>query len=191
MEFGRPRGAAPIAWLVATTLGVGAAWVGLRPVLDVAVPDRAAPLSAAAVRHLAVPSAIVVPTPTPPDVSPSGEVSPTPSRSRSASPRQSATSQDSPTPTLETVDGWTVTTQPNGERTYLRSFQTPGGVTVIKMIPGQVSLVSATPNPSYTVTQSQGEPARLVVQFVATNTYDIVDAMWWNGRPYAQVSHVG
>ena len=196
MEFSRPPGAAGVAWLAATTLGVAMAWVGLRPVLDTAVPDRAAPLSAADVRRLAVPS-------TPALRVPGGAVGPSgrpagsggPSGSATASPgRPSASkarsaSATSPAPTV--VDGWTVTTQSDGTVSYLRSFQVPGGSTVVRVVPGRVYLVSATPNPAYSVQTSQEDPTRLVVQFTATGRYDIVDAMWWNSAPNAQVSSVG
>ncbi|MBT8225697.1 MAG: hypothetical protein HKP61_10155, partial [Dactylosporangium sp.] len=57
MKSWRPSATVVLAWLAATALGIIVAWVGLRPVLDAAVPDRAAPLSAADVRRLAVPSA--------------------------------------------------------------------------------------------------------------------------------------
>ena len=199
MEFWRPPGMVPLAWLAATTLAVGVAWVGLRPVLDTAVPDRAAPLSAADVRHLAVPSVSAEPRPSMPTASgsrsasgPSGQNSagsPSGSGKASASPgRSTATASSSP---ATVVDGWTVTTQPDGSVSYLRSFQVPGGSTVIRMVPGRVYLVSATPNPAYSVQSSESDPTRLVVEFIATGRYDVVDAMWWNDHPYAQVSRVG
>jgi hypothetical protein len=59
------------------------------------------------------------------------------------------------------------------------------------MTPGRVYLVSATPNPDFSVQPTQNDATRLVVQFVAAGKYDIVDAMWWNDHPYAQVSEVG
>jgi hypothetical protein len=42
----------------------------------------------------------------------------------------------------------------------------------------------------YTSSTVRSQPDRVVVQFAAPGTTDIVDAMWWEGRPYAQVSHV-
>ena len=59
------------------------------------------------------------------------------------------------------------------------------------MVPGLVSLVSATPSTGYTVTTTQDGDVRLVIQFTASQTSDIVDAIWWNDAPYAQVSHIG
>ena len=92
---------------------------------------------------------------------------------------------------FENMDGWTVTTEADGSVSYLRSFQTPGGLAVIRMVPGLVSLVSATPSTGYTVTTTQDGDVRLVIQFTASQTSDIVDAIWWNDAPYAQVSHIG
>ena len=196
MKLWRPGRTVALAWLVATALGVGVAWFGLRPVLDVAVPDRSDPLSAAEVRKLAEPSAIPIPPGygSWPAGSPSwsGSVSP----SQSASPKSSGSpkrspSGKSPSPASTIVDGWTVTTQPDGTLSYVRSFRVRGGSTVIRMTPGRVYLVSATPNPDFSVQPTQNDATRLVVQFVAAGKYDIVDAMWWNDHPYAQVSEVG
>ncbi len=187
MRFWRP-GVVTLAWVAATALGAATAWVGLRPVLDAAVPDRSVPLSAADVRHLARPSAAPVPVPS---LAGPATATPPPSSSASARPGRSPSVPPASTPPPVVVDGWTVTTLPDGTPSYLRSFQVPGGSTVIRMTPGRVYLVSASPNPDYTVTPIQNDPGRLVVQFVATGRSDIVDAIWWNGAPYAQVSHVG
>lgn len=192
MMFWRSSGAVALAWFGATTLGVAAAWVGLRPVLDAAVPDRAAPLSAADVRRLAAPSVAPIPAPSRPWSSASrasgGALT---SPAQQASQRRSAGNSASPRTSTTIIDGWTVTTQADGTLSYLRSFKVRGGSTVIKMTPGRVSLVSATPNPDYSVKSTQNELTRLVVQFTATSKYDIVDAMWWNDQPYVQTSQVG
>lgn len=160
------------AWLTATALGGVAAWAGLQPVLDTAVPDRSAPLSAAEARGApARPSTPVPATPTP---SPSR-----PDRSPTLAP-----------PTERTVHGWTVTTDPDGGRSWTRRFQVTGGSAVVRVVPGAVTLVSATPVAGYTVQTTQQGADRLVVQFVGTGRSQTVDAMWWQGGPYAQVTHV-
>ncbi|MBT8226962.1 MAG: DNA mismatch repair protein MutL, partial [Dactylosporangium sp.] len=105
-----------------------------------------------------------------------------------ASARPSATGRAS---SSVVVDGWTRTIQDDGTPSYLRGFQVRGGSTVIGMTPGRVYLVSATPSPDHVVEPSQSDPTRLVVRFIGTGRYDIVDAMWWNDAPYAQVSEVG
>lgn len=188
------------AWVAATTVGVVVAWIGLRPVLNAAVPDRATALPAADLRHLtpAAPQSVPAVSPAvPPASSAQPPASPTKPASFSAAPSAvaatttGAATSPAASPSTSVVDGWTVTTQPNGSQTFLRTFEVPGGTAVVRMVPGKVSLVSATPKADYSVQTSQPDPTRLVIQFVATNRYDIVDAMWWNGHPYVQVSRVG
>lgn len=211
---------AGLAWIAATTMGAAVVWVGLRPVLEAAVPDRSVPLSAADLRQLAnhppiplpVPSRITTPgnqpggpatAPPPGDgtttpgsapgtVAPAGPTTPPPT-----APTPGLTSPTPPPPSdapaaapVTTSDGWLMTTGPDGTVTYQRSFATPGGTAVIRMVPGRVSLVSATPNADYTVRVTQDGPERLVVQFLATGTADIIDAIWWVDHPYAEVSHL-
>jgi hypothetical protein len=89
------------------------------------------------------------------------------------------------------VDGWTVTTGPDGETAYVRSFRVDGGQAVIRMTEGRVHLVTATPSPGYTVTTTQNEPGNLAVQFTRQNHYFVIHALWHNNGPFAQVSEVG
>lgn len=233
----RPRPlAAGLVWLVATTAGAAVVWVGLRPVLDTAVPGHSVPLSAADLRKLASQPPLSLPGPPEPGGGPGpggtagttpGPAGSAPGPAGSAVPSGSAPSRSpapsgrgtpsgppgtaSPTPTggtgpdstavatvdpvapmrpLSTVDGWTVSTAADGTVSYLRSFATAGGTAVITMVPGRVSLVSATPNADYTVRVLQDGSRRLVVQFLAANTADIVDAIWWVDHPYAEVTHL-
>jgi hypothetical protein len=74
--------------------------------------------------------------------------------------------------------------------TYQRSFAVPGGTAVIRVMPGMVTLVSATPAPTYAVQTIQDSPDRLVVEFIDGTAVDYVDTVWWRDAPYAQVSHV-
>lgn len=89
-----------------------------------------------------------------------------------------------------TVDGWTVTTGADGQSTYTRSFRVDGGQAVIRMTVGRVQLVTATPNPGYSVDTVQNEPGNLAVQFTEPNHYFIIHAVWHNG-PFAEVSEAG
>jgi anaerobic glycerol-3-phosphate dehydrogenase len=89
------------------------------------------------------------------------------------------------------VDGWTVTTDSDGETVYVRSFRVDGGQAVIQMSEGKVDLVTATPSPGYTVQTVQNEPANLAVQFTEQNHYFIIHALWHNNAPFAEVSEVG
>jgi hypothetical protein len=181
----RLRGWVPVlGWCAATLASIGLATVALQPVLRTATPDLAsAPLSQALDEPL--PS---VPVPTPPPsapVPPSPSPSPSPARSRT-SPPAAGTSPSPPT----VVDGWTVTDGADGQTTYTRSFRVEGGQATIRMTPGRVQLVAATPNPGYTVDTVQNEPGNLAVQFTEPNHYFVIHAVW-QGKPVAQVSEVG
>jgi hypothetical protein len=166
------------AWSIATGLGAVVVWVGLHPVLDAAVPDRASALSAADVRKMAAPTTFAVP--------PSARASAVPP----STPPSIRPSRRAPAPAISAsvVDGWTVTTKPDGTAVYVRSFHVAGGDAVIGMTPGQVYLISAAPRGNYTVQTSQPSQTRLVVQFVSGSLATLIDAIWWNGAPYAQVS---
>jgi len=182
-----------LGWCAATAAGVAVASVALVPVLHTAVPDAVAPLAAdnlhqvetagqPAVRPGSVaPSRASAGHPTSPaGHAPSG--TPTPTSRASAVPSQS---------TVTYQDGWTVVTDASGATSYLRTFHTGGGETAIRIVPGKVSLVAATPAAGYAVDTTQTDPANLVVVFhTATHSYTI-NALWWENRPYAQVSEVG
>ncbi|MEJ3746810.1 DNA mismatch repair protein MutL [Actinomycetes bacterium KLBMP 9797] len=184
-----PRAAvmSTLGWCAATLASIGVATVALQPVLRTATPDPAEPPPALTAEAPLRPA----PSPYPP---PSPAPSPAPSASSGA--RESASSTPprttaTPAATATIVDGWTVTTGADGQPTYLRSFRTCGGRAVIRMTPGQVRLVSATPDPGFAVSSVQNEPDNLAVQFTEQNHYCIVHAMWHNNAPYAQVSEVG
>jgi hypothetical protein len=83
-----------------------------------------------------------------------------------------------------------LTTGADGQPEYVRSFRLGGGQAVIRMSTGRVRLVTATPNPGYSVDTVQNEPGNLAVQFTEPNHYFIIHAVWNNG-PFAQVSEVG
>jgi len=158
------------AWCACTALSIGVSWFALRPVLGTAVPDRTAPLTASELRQLAP---MTVPV-SPPPASPS---------SRPASPRPSTAA---PTAARTVRDGWTVS-----GGSYLRSFHVDGGDAMVRVEPGRVRLVSATPRPTWTVHVEQNQPDRLIVRFLKGQTVFLIDAMWWEERPFAQVSRVG
>jgi hypothetical protein len=186
MAHMRLRGWVPVlGWCAATLASIGLATVALQPVLRTATPDLAsAPLSAAPPDQ-PLPSA---PVPTPP-ASPSPPPSLAPPRSPT-SPRPT-TASPSATPSPPTViDGWTVTDGTDGQTTYTRTFRVDGGTAVIRMTPGRVHLVTATPNPGYSVDTVQNEPGNLAVQFTELNHYFVIHAVW-QGKPVAQVSEVG
>ncbi|MFC0531287.1 DNA mismatch repair protein MutL [Phytohabitans kaempferiae] len=185
----RLRGWVPVlGWCAATLASIGVATVALQPVLRTATPDLAsAPLD----RAVEAPPAATAPPasspPAPPSPTPSPSLSATPSRP--AAPPPVATTRPPQSPPV-VVDGWTVTTGADGQTTYTRSFRVGGGQAVIRMTPGRVHLVTATPNPGYTVDTVQNEPGNLAVQFTEPNHYFVIHTVW-QGKPVAQVSEVG
>ena len=177
----RSTALASAGWLAATVASIGVAYLALHPLLATAVPDEVAGLPqtgsvpVASLGTGATPSAV-------PSASASVSATPlTPSRPATATPRPSTTVQD----------GWTVTTEAGGAKTYLRSFRAQGGDTVIRIASEQVSLVTATPRNGYRVEPQQTRPDRLVVYFVGVEHASIVDVMWWQGAPYAEVTESG
>jgi hypothetical protein len=166
-----------VVWAVATALSASLVWLGLSPVRRTAVPDRVDTGSAADLRAAeglgAGPSLPPTPTPT------------TPPATTAPSPRSTATK-----PAARTVDGWTVVSESDGSTSYLRHFAVDGGETTIRMTPGRVFLVSATPDPGYRVDTLQPGPDRVVVRFYTASVLFTIDAIWWEGRPYAEVTRI-
>ncbi|MBV1850371.1 hypothetical protein [Catellatospora tritici] len=181
-------------WAAATAVAATVVWIGLRPVLAAAVPEPV-PLSLESVRSPAVaPSRPVVPPAPSRTPSPQPSASSVPSAAPSTGPSPSrrppaATPNPKPSP-YETVEGWQVVPEKDGSVSYLRSFATSGGDAVIRIAAETVHLVSATPRGTYQVAVSQTEDNRLVVQFYDTGRQFIIDTMWWQEKPWAQVSDV-
>src|SRR5690349_15593180 len=154
---------ATLGWCAATLASIGVATVALQPVLRTATPDLLDP-----------PAPVARPTTPSPALSPA-PARPSPGRSGSASPSGTVT-----------ADGWTVSTGTDGQPVYLRSFRTCGGRAVIRVTPGQVRLVTATPDPGFSVDTVQNEPGNLAVQFTAQARYCLIHALWYNNGPYAE-----
>ncbi|MEV4412849.1 DNA mismatch repair protein MutL [Catellatospora sp. NPDC049609] len=181
-------------WAAVTALSASVVWVGLRPVLAAAVPEPV-PLRVEALAGQPSPlPAPSRPVPTAASVTPSPSASVRPPSSPATVRVSPSAGKPAPKPSQapapETVDGWQVFTESDGSRSYLRSFPTEGGTAVVRIAHEQVHLVSATPRGDYRVATSQPGPDRVVVQFHNSARQIIVDAIWWEGRPYAQVTVV-
>ncbi|WP_240742266.1 hypothetical protein [Micromonospora zingiberis] len=73
----------------------------------------------------------------------------------------------------------------------MRSFRVAGGQAVIRMTSaGVVELVTATPADGYAVQTVQNSPDNMAVYFNGNRNF-IVHAIWWDDRPFVQVSEVG
>ncbi|MFI1993885.1 DNA mismatch repair protein MutL [Actinoplanes sp. NPDC020271] len=188
----------PVAgWFAATASSIVLSWVALLPVLNAAradvgtLPDIDQVPAAEVVAPVSLPP---VPTPSRPAPSRSAEpqTDPTPtSKSPRPSPKPS-TAKATTKPATTTEDGWTVTTDGSGLKTYVRSFSVKGGQAVVKMTSdGVVSLVTATPADGYAVEKTQSKPDDMAVYFNETNHSFIIRAIWWNDAPFAEVSEIG
>lgn len=176
-----PRAVLPVlGWCAATVASIALASVALLPVLRTGTPRSADLPTGAVAGPVPPPAEVTAPAPSAP--ASSGASSPTPK----ASPSRAASSMP---PTV--IDGWTVTTDSEGRRVYVRSFRVDGGQAVIRMTEGTVYLVTATPSPGYRVETTQNEPGNLAVQFIEPGHYYIIHALWYNNGPFAQVSESG
>ncbi|GGL11488.1 hypothetical protein GCM10012284_52760 [Mangrovihabitans endophyticus] len=187
-----------LGWCAATLASIVLASVAMLPVLRTAMPEEG---SLAALQRLPqTPTATATPgsapvTPTPeatPSARPSS-ASPSPSRSRAAGPR-TRTPTTSPTteaPRATVEDGWTVTTDGNGTKTYVRLFRVDGGRTVIRGRDGVIELVTATPADGFSVATVQNSPDNLAVYFNEVNHSFIVHVVWQDDAPVALVDEVG
>jgi hypothetical protein len=159
-----------LGWCAATLASIALASVALLPVLRTGAPRASDLPGAVSAGEALPPAAATAPAP-----------SPAPS---SATP----TARPAP-PTV--IDGWTVTTDADGRRVYVRSFRVDGGQVVIRMTEGRVYLLTATPNPGYRVETTQNEPGNLAVQFIEPDHFFVIHAVWHNNGPFASVSEVG
>jgi hypothetical protein len=170
------------AWTLATGIGIIVSWLGVRAVLDAAVPDRFVALPAAEQQ--------------PPDRRPADPVTSasrsagsigarrTPSPSAAGRPStQPSESASVPSTVPSTVDGWL----PVGDGQFLRSFQLTGGDVVVRAGPGSVQLVSATPRPGYAMTILPRGSTRVVVDFATALQISTLSVTWQDGRPAAEV----
>jgi hypothetical protein len=172
------------AWLAATALGIGVSSLGVRAVLDAAVPDRFLVLPAAEEPPPAARPPSRPATPSPPTIggprtgrpSPAGPPSAPPSRS---GPVASASAQPP-------VYGWTSL----GDGQYLRSFHLTGGDAVVRAAQGDVRLVSATPRPGYTMTILPSGPDRVVVNFATALRVSTLTASWGATGPAAETTEL-
>jgi hypothetical protein len=177
-----PRAVLPIlGWCAATLASIALASVALLPVVRTAAPGADAPPTGTG----ALPGVVTAP---PPAANP---VPPQPSASATSGPPGTKGPTPPASAPVVTADGWTVTAGADGRPVYVKSFRVAGGQAVIRMTENRVSLVTATPNPGYSVQAVQNEPANLAVQFTEPHHYFVIHALWHNNVPFAEVSEVG
>ncbi len=196
-----------LGWCAATVTSVALAWVAMLPVLRTATAENSALVSVDQLRDPGVAAPAPVPSVTsgpavrPTTVAPSASddpaepTDPVPSRTRTRAPATTppARGTTAAPPPARVEDGWTVTEDGEGNKTYVRSFRVEGGTTVIRMTEGVVELVTATPNDGYAVQTVQNTPDNLAVYFNEPNHSFIVHAVWWADRnkPFVEISEIG
>ena len=190
-----------LGWCAATASSVALASVAMLPVLRTATADESALVTVDQLRDSEPASTAPQRVPSPPTTSPSPSkrtvkpsVTSTPPRTGTTSSAPAATHSPAPASTTETTtteDGWTVTTNGDGDRSYVRSFRVEGGQTVIQMTPNKVKLVTATPADGYAVATVQDKPDNLAVYFNEPNHSFVIHAVWFNDHPFAEVSETG
>lgn len=156
-------------WAAMTALAAGVVWWGLGPLLTPIMHNAAAPAGPSS-SPSASPAVEPSPTPSPPQPS---AVATSPGSGRTVAPRPS------------TFDGWQFV-----DGVFVRTFKLDGGQATVRIVNGRVELVSAAPNNGYRITPRQPSPDRLVVEFFDGTRFFVLDAMWWENRPYATVTEV-
>jgi hypothetical protein len=191
-----------LGWCAATLTSVALASVAMLPVLRTATPDGSALVSVDQLRD----SGEAEPTQPPPVSAPAPDPQPepsattTPSRTRSTKPSGPPRTSTTPTPakttsaaesTTTVEDGWTVTTDGDGTKSYVRSFRVDGGSAVIRMTEDKVEVVTATPSDGYSVATVQDSPDNLAVYFNEVNHSFVIHAVWHVDKPFVEVSEIG
>jgi len=90
-----------------------------------------------------------------------------------------------PQPRPSSFEGWQYV---NG--VFTQTFTLEGGKATVRIEGGKVSLVSSQAANGYRITPRQPSPDRLVVEFFDGTHFFVLDAMWWEYKPYAKVTQV-
>lgn len=149
-------------WSALTVLAAGVVWWGLGPLLAPILQVKAAP----------------PPSPVAPSISLTLSMSPTPT-SRSKPPPRSAR------PSPSRYEGWQ-----RVDDAFVQTFELAGGKATVRISQGRVELVSSQPSLGYTITPRQPSPDRLVVDFFNGTNFYVLDAVWWENRPYSKITQV-
>jgi len=197
-----PRLAPVLGWCAATVSSVALASVAMLPVLRTATPDESSLVSVDQLRDsgAAAPTPLPPPSPVPaaePEPEPEPSATTTRTRERTTGPTRTsaapsaARTTSAAASTTTTEDGWTVTTDGDGAKSYVRSFRVEGGQTVIRMTPGRVQVVTATPSDGYSVATVQNSPDNVAIYFNEVNHSFVIHAVWNVDKPFVEVSEIG
>jgi hypothetical protein len=154
-----------LVWLVATGATMGASWLGLRSVLDVATPHRAMPLSAAELRQS------VAPTPSPTTSRPMAH----PSGGGGSVGQTSASS------------AWEQVPDGGGGIAFKRTFHLAGGDLTVLSDSHEAKVLASRPKPGFILFVSHLDFRTIVASFISTTQTSRLYVTWRDG-PYASIS---
>jgi hypothetical protein len=197
----RRRLAYLLIWTIGSAATVGACWLGLRSVLDAAVPQRATPLSAAELAR-AAPSPEVPPSTE--SATPVPTTAPAPTMTSTA-PGPAATTTAAPAPTTTTSSaaaqlamppvtaattataGWEVVATGRGGTAYRRTFHVQGGDITFWCDEYDVHVMAYSLKSGYVIDYTRYSVRSLLVSLLSTQRASRVYVAWRNG-PYAEVT---
>lgn len=185
MAWVRRRLAYLLVWSLCTAAMVGACWLGLRSVVDAAVPQRAAPFSAAELRRVlpspsvstgdaAHPASIAIAETQLATTTPPTTPAPVPT---SSAPRAT------PTPTSE----WVAVS--NGRRgpAYTRTFHLQGGDVSFWCDGSDVHVTDVDLRSGYVLVPTRYDDRSLLISLISTDRASRV-YVTWRGGPYAEIT---
>lgn len=153
-----------LVWLVATGATMGASWLGLRSVLDVATPHRPMPLSAAELRQSVAPK-------------------PTPSSRPTAHPSPGAGTVGAQT----TSSAWEEVPDGRGGTAFKRTFHLVGGDLTVLSDSHEAKVLSSRPKPGFVVFVSHFDFRTILVSLASTTHTSRLFVSWRDG-PYASIT---
>lgn len=160
------------AWAAATAAAVSVSWFGVHSVLADSSAVQPRPLV------VAPDAPVASPTPPPPPAAigvpaetSSATPSPTPATSAATAGSGAGRHHASPAPTPTASSGDQVV-----------SYTRPGGIIVVSVGPASAKLITATPDPGWSVQTWTTDPTWFRVDFVR-GAADTIFYMTWNGHP--------
>jgi hypothetical protein len=182
-----------LVWSLCTATMVGACWLGLRSVVDAAVPQRTAPFSAAELGR-ANPSPSVsegngaqpatVPLAEtqaqPPTTAPVVTPTPTPVPTTSAPPA-------APAANGVPVSGWVAVSNGRGGTAYTRTFVLQGGEVAFVVDAYDVHVTDVDLRPGYALVPTRYDYRSLLVSLISNDRASRVYVAW-RGGPYAEIT---
>ena len=182
----RRRLAYLLIWTIGCAATVGACWLGLRSVLDAAVPQRATAFSAAELGR-------ATPSPEPATATDAGTPTPTPTPATTTTPAPAPTTSTTATaappsmPASTTTAGWEVVASGRGGTAYRRTFHVQGGDITFWCDEFDVHVMAYSPRPGYVIDYTRYNVRSLQVSLLSGQRASRVYVAWRNG-PYAEIT---